>query len=114
MTKPEDKLEALANKYKSVWKVEDDATIPNILPSPYPDMPPFEVTKEGVLKQLTNLNVHKSTGPDGPEPYLLKVLAPIIAPMLMNIFRQSINVNKIPRDWKIQGKIKRNRSHLRV
>ena len=77
-------------------------TLPNIFPSPYPDMDKFEVTEKGVLTQLNNLNVHKSTGPDGLSPYLLRMLAPVITPALTKIYRQSLVEQKCPMDWKIQ------------
>ena len=63
-TDPVDKAEALAQEYESVWKTEEMENIPNILPSPFPDMPDFEISEECVLKQLNGLNVHKSTGPE--------------------------------------------------
>ena len=85
-TDPVDKAEALAREYESVWKKEDTENTPQILPSPYPDMPDFEITEEGVLNQLKLLDVHKSTGPDGLSPHLLSMLAPTITPMLTRIF----------------------------
>ena len=72
-----EKAEVLAKEYESVFASEDLTNIPYILPSPYPDMKNFEIKEEGVLKQLQNLNVHKSTGTDGLSPYLIKMLAPL-------------------------------------
>ena len=60
------------------------------------------INEKGVLKQLQNLNVHKSTGPDGISPQLLKILAETITPNLTNIFKQSLALNKNPKDWKLQ------------
>ena len=65
-------------------------------------MPDFEISEEGVLKQLNSLNVHKSTGPDGLSPQLLKMIAPTITSKLTKIFRQSLKYNIIPSDWKMQ------------
>ena len=65
VTNAEDKVEALAEEYESVFINEDMQNIPNILPSPYPDMGEIKVSEKGVLTQLNKLNVHKSTGPDG-------------------------------------------------
>ena len=102
ITDPVEKAEILAKEYESVFASEDLTNIPNIFPSPYPDMPNVEIKEEGVLKQLNQLNVHKSTGPDGLSPYLLKMLAPSISPRLTRIFKQSLALNENPEDWKIQ------------
>ena len=101
-TDPREKVEALAKEYESVWKQEDTENLPNILPSPFPDMPDFQVTEEGVLSQLNRLDIHKSTGPDGLSPRLLNMLAPAISPILSLIFKQSIRLSIIPSDWKMQ------------
>ena len=97
-----DKVEALSEEYKSVFIKENEENVPNILPSPYPDMEAFEICETGVLNQLEGLNVHKSTGPDDLSPHLLKMLAPVISSRLTNIFKQSLAVSKSPSDWKIQ------------
>ena len=65
-------------------------------------MKDFEISENGVLTQLEELNVHKSVGPDGLSPQILKMLAPVITPMLTRIFRQSKALGKSPDDWKIQ------------
>ena len=101
-TDPSKKAEALASEYESVFTNEDLSNFPNILPSPYPDMDDFTINENGVLTQLETLNVHKSTGPDGLSPHILKMLAPQISPILTKIFRQSLNTGKCPQDWKVQ------------
>ena len=65
-------------------------------------MSDFNITEEGVLSKLSMLDVHKSTGPDGVAPKLLNMLAVIITPTLTNIFKQSLRLNLIPKDWKMQ------------
>ena len=101
-TDPKEKAEALATQYESVFVKDDSTNMPNILPSPYPDMPEFTINEAGVLKQLEELNVHKSVGPDGLSPHLLKMLGPIITPKLTKIFNQSLSLGKSPQDWKKQ------------
>ena len=54
----------------------------------------FDVTETGVLNQLEELNVHKSTGPDGLSPYLLKMLAPVISQRLTKILKKSLSEEK--------------------
>ena len=99
---PSEKAEALSQQYESVFQKEDLNTIPNILPSPYTDMPDIEVNENGVLTQLEKLNVNKSTGPDGLSPQLLKTLARVITPNLTKIYKQSLHSGKNPLDWRIQ------------
>ena len=70
-TDPAGKAEALARQYESVFVRENLETIPNILPSPYPDMAQFDINENGVKKQLEELNIHKSVGPDDLSPHLL-------------------------------------------
>ena len=96
------KVEALSQEYESVFVDENTDNVPNILPSPYPDMESFEVSEKGVLAQLEQLDKNKSTGPDSLSPYLLKLIAPVISNPLTKIFKQSINESKSPLDWKIQ------------
>ena len=86
VTNAEDKVEALAEEYEKVFVNENIQNLPNILPSPYPDMEEFEVTENGVLSQLNNLNVYKSTGPDDLSPFLLKMVCWTILKSLINIF----------------------------
>ena len=115
------KAEALASEYESVFVQEDLSNMPNILPSIYPDMEDIDIKEEGVLKQLDSLNVNKSTGPDGLSPHLLKMLSSTISPALTKIFRQSLDLNQNPQDWKIQhitpilkpGKLKTDPSSYR-
>ena len=39
-------------------------------------MAQFDINENGVKKQLEELNIHKSVGPDDLSPHLLKMLAP--------------------------------------
>ena len=102
LTSSVEKAEALASEYESVFVKEDSENLPNILPSPYPDMEEIIVNEKGVLKQLEELKTNKSTGPDGLSPYLLKMLAPSISTRLTDIFKQSLTLNENPEEWKIQ------------
>ena len=101
-TDPKEKSEALADEYESVFVQENCDNLPNIFPSPYPDMKEFQIQENGVCVQLEDLNIHKSVGPDGLSPHLLKILAPSITPTLTQIFKQSLSLGQNPSDWKIQ------------
>ena len=69
-------------------------------PSATPQMPPIEITEEGVLKQLQKLNPHKAAGPDKLKPIVLRELAEVIAPMVTRIFRASLKQGKTPGRWR--------------
>ena len=47
-TDAKEKAKALADQYESVYTKEDPTDIPNILPSPYPNMPDIEISEKGV------------------------------------------------------------------
>ena len=102
ITDSKEKAEILSKMFESVFQNETNDDIPNILPSQFPDMDDFEITENGVLNQLLNLNIHKSTGPDELSPQLLNILAPVISPFLTKIYKQSLSQSKCPYDWKIQ------------
>ena len=46
------------------------------------------------------MNVNKAAGPDGIPNKLLKACAEEVAPVLTNIFQQSLETSKLPSDWK--------------
>ncbi|KFP53461.1 hypothetical protein N323_02953, partial [Cathartes aura] len=61
---------------------------------------PF-VDTEVVRDQLHQLNVHKSTGPDGIHPRALKELADVIAGPLLIICQRSWEPGEVSADWKL-------------
>ena len=54
---------------------EDIVNLKDNDPSPYPIMNTIIVSTSGVFKLLSNLNIHKATGPDDIPARLLKELA---------------------------------------
>ena len=59
-------------------------------------MPPLDIGTNGIIKQLTNLNQNKATGPDELPARVLKETAEQIAPIITHIFQQSYNTSKLP------------------
>ena len=59
----------------------------------------FEFTVDDISRLLTDLNPAKSPGPDKVHPKLLKS-CPSLAWPLFILFRQSIDLGKLPTDWK--------------
>lgn len=57
------------------------------------------VCKEGVLKLLKNLKLHKAPGPDDINPALREV-ADIICEPITTLFQMSLDKATLPTDWK--------------
>jgi len=69
-------------------------------PTPYPDLPPFDITVTGVAKLLQEIDPFKATGPDGIPSRLLKEMSCELVPSLTLIFKTSIHQSNLPSDWK--------------
>ena len=87
-------------QYTSVFQDEDEASIPDLGPSPYPSMPTIKVTENGVKKLLHKLNPKKAVGPDKVPTRILRDYADEVAPILQTIFQQSLDTGVVPDDWK--------------
>ena len=61
-------------------------------------MSDIQLSENGILKLLKDLNPHKAAGPAELKPFVLKEREEI-APMLRVIFQRSIEAGKVPRDW---------------
>uniref|UniRef100_A0A8B9DSV2 Reverse transcriptase domain-containing protein n=1 Tax=Anser cygnoides TaxID=8845 RepID=A0A8B9DSV2_ANSCY len=60
------------------------------------------VVDESVVREcLSWLNTHKSMGPDGMHPRVLRELAEVIAELLYIIFERSWRTGEVPEDWRI-------------
>lgn len=61
----------------------------------------FEALKvQDVMQSLNSIDPKKAPGPDGLDPFLLKVAAPVIAEPIIHIFNMSISFNQVPAVWK--------------
>ena len=99
--KCEDKASVLNEYFTSVFTKEDISNIPTLDDYSFPDISPISITNAGVLALLSNLKIHKASGPDKIPASLLKNLATSLAPALTMIFKASLSQSSLPPEWKI-------------
>ena len=100
ITEDKDKAEALSKQFASVFTDEDKTSIPTLGESRVPDIPQLIIYPDGVLELLKNLKDNKAPGPDGIPPWILKMTAEEISPILANIFQASIDKGYLPSQWR--------------
>lgn len=94
------KADILNNQFSSVFTQEDLSNIPDIGYDRIPAIDSLSITTNGVAKQLSLLKTNKASGPDAIPPWFLKEHAAEIAPILTNIFQDSIESGTVPSRWK--------------
>ena len=90
-TAPVEKAELLNKQFSSVFTSEDTDSVPKITQKKYTNIGRIDVTVDGVMKLLTNLNASKAAGPDQLSGRLLKATARESAEILQVIFQRSID-----------------------
>ncbi|KGL72885.1 RNA-directed DNA polymerase from mobile element jockey, partial [Tinamus guttatus] len=58
------------------------------------------VEEDWVREHLRKLDTHKSMGPDGMHPGVLRELVDVVAKPLSIIFERSWRTGEVPEDWK--------------
>ena len=99
------KADILNNYFVSVFTEEDCSYIPepinlfegNIV---LEGLNNVELPEEVILRKLTEINVHKCSGPDDIHPKLLYELRSVIAKPLTKLFKLSLDSGMIPQDWR--------------
>ena len=88
ITDDQGKEEVLGKQFHRVF-TKDDGQVPTHSSSNFQAMPEIDITDEGILNLLNNLDVSKAAGPDNIPNRILKLTAKQIAPVLQFIFKQS-------------------------
>ena len=99
---PQVKVIIFNDQFASVTE-EDTSSLPSLGPSPFPDVPAFEIDTAGVKKLLQGLKPHKASGPDNLPTTFFEEAANELAPALGLIFTASLNQGYVPDDWKTAG-----------
>ena len=94
------KSEILNSQFSSVFTTEDLENIPEMGSNPTSGLGPLIISEQGVLKQLSSLNPNKACDPDQIPPWFLQTFAADIAPILTDIFQDSIDNGSAPHRWK--------------
>ena len=97
---PRKKAELLNRQFKSVFTQEDASNIPEPSGPAQPPIEELSIENKGVQKLLERINPSKASGPDAIPNRVLKEAAEEISPILTAIFKQSIEQEQLPSDWK--------------
>ena len=76
----------------------EHSQVPHLIRSA-PFMNVIVVSAVGVTKLLKDLNTSKALGPDEFHPRVLKELASELGPVFAHLFKQSIDMGEIPKEW---------------
>ncbi|CAH1642075.1 unnamed protein product [Spodoptera littoralis] len=89
-----DKAQLLAKIFASNSTLDDGGHEPPVVPWCGRYMPDVRFHQRTVRLALLSLDVHKSSGPDGIPPIVLKMCAPELAPVLTRLFRLSYSLRR--------------------
>ena len=90
-------IESLANKVNDFFVSLTDHFTPLSKPTPPMEIPEeFSVTESEAFKALASLQISKAIGPDNIPNRILKEFAPELAPVICNIYNQSMKEANIP------------------
>ena len=89
----------LNDYFFSIFTKEDTSTMPSLNSALLsPDMRKIVVTSNRVQKLLDRLNTNKAGSPDQLPTRILKELSQELAPLLAQLFQQSLDEGKLPND----------------
>ena len=95
------KASILNDQFQSVFTDTNSTPTVPLEGNTFPHIPPINITTEGVLQLLQELDPHKASGPDGIPSKFLKETSVNIAPSLTLIYQASLHQGELPSDWKM-------------
>ena len=66
----------------------------------FPVIEDIDITLNKIVKLLKDPNQTKSPGPDNISPKVLKEIANEVRPLLLLIYRKSLQTSEVPEDWR--------------
>ncbi|KAK4321900.1 hypothetical protein Pmani_007363 [Petrolisthes manimaculis] len=97
-----DKAKALSEFFAEVFTREPEDHSATILVhnNNAPMIPELVINAEEVRKQLYNLKIDKSPGPDSIHPRILKELRDELCDVLADLYNTSLREGRLPQEWK--------------
>ena len=86
--------------FVSVFSQDTGAPFPDLGPSSHADLPPIHISPEGVCKLLSKILPLKDAGSDEIHARVLRELHSPLAPVLSDLFQQSVDTGEVLEDWK--------------
>lgn len=95
-----EKADLLGSLFAENSNLDDGGKQPPTIPWCKTTMPDIKFHQNSVRKALFSLDVHKSSGPDGIPPIVLKTCAPELTPVLTRLFRLCYTTGVVPKAWR--------------
>ncbi len=89
----------LANYYASVYSTDERRDHPSP-PEPSTIMNAPRFTSAAVHKELSTFYTAKGSGPDDLHPFMLQILADLLAEYITALYNKSLQSGEIPQDWR--------------
>ncbi|CAF4900038.1 unnamed protein product [Pieris macdunnoughi] len=92
-----EKADLLGCLFASNSTLDDRGRSPPTISRSDSSMPEITFRQRAVRKALSSLDIHKSSGPDGIPPIVVRTYAPELAPVLTRLFRYLYSLGTVPK-----------------